>query len=64
MSHLTTTEAAEMLGVTDRAMRNYAKKIGTKMGRDWFFDLDALKSFSLPRRGRPLEPKKNKRKTA
>lgn len=53
---LTTKQAAERLGMTPQRIRQIAeeRKIGRKMGRDWFFSTHELEQLQQPAStGRP-----------
>lgn len=56
MRHLTTTNAADRLGVTPRRVRQMllaGQLRGQRHGRDWIIPEDAIDTIARPKRGRP-----------
>lgn len=55
IEYLTTKDAAKLLGVSVRRVRQLAGKEipAQKIGRDWFFSPETVKQVELPGRGWP-----------
>lgn len=54
--YITTTQAAELLGVTPSRIRQYHLEgvlVGEKQGRDLLFKVSAVRKFRRPALGRP-----------
>ena len=54
MKYYTTTEAAKLLGITDRQIRRYcvSGKLGMKIGRNWAISPDEVEAFVRAPMGR------------